>query len=63
MKAINIILDNTDSQNPIFIEIEDDEGKSITIGDWEPLSSTAITMATGKSYHKIRITLQEFAEK
>ena len=30
--AINIILDWTDAQNPIFVEIEIDSGKSIRIG-------------------------------
>jgi len=30
--AINIILDDKDCQNPIFVEIENDSGKSISIG-------------------------------
>lgn len=30
--AINIILDEADSQNPVFVEIETDYGKSINIG-------------------------------
>ena len=30
--AINIILDAKDCQNPIFVEIENDSGKSISIG-------------------------------
>ena len=30
--TINIILDEKDPQNPIFVEIEDNNGKSINIG-------------------------------
>ena len=32
MNAINIILDNKDPQNPIFVEIENDKGMSVRIG-------------------------------
>jgi hypothetical protein len=30
--AINIIIDDTDAQNQIFVEIENDNGESIRIG-------------------------------
>jgi hypothetical protein len=30
--AINIVLDDSDGQNPIFVEIETDKGESINIG-------------------------------
>ena len=33
--AINIIIDESDPQNPIFVEIENDQGQSITIGTRE----------------------------
>lgn len=45
MKAINIILDTTDSQNPIFVEIEDDEGKSINCGEWIKRTKDGIIQA------------------
>ena len=31
--AINIILDSSDPQNPVFVEIENDQGESISIGE------------------------------
>jgi len=31
--AMNIVIDNSDPQSPIFIEIENDEGLSINIGN------------------------------
>ena len=30
--SINIVLDVTDPQNPIFVEIENDSGESISVG-------------------------------
>lgn len=33
--AINILLDESDPLNPIFVEIENDSGKSISIGQRE----------------------------
>ena len=33
--SINIILDETDVQNPIFVEIENEYGESINIGKRE----------------------------
>ena len=33
MGAINIVLDEKDPQSPIFVEIEDDTGKSIRVGE------------------------------
>ena len=48
--AINIIIDNTDSQNPVFVEIETEEGKSIRIG-------TESTDENG--YRKLRISAED----
>ena len=45
--AINIIIDNTDTQGPIFVEIENDEGQSINIGE---------ELITEEGYRKLRIT-------
>jgi len=33
LKAINIIIDESDPQFPIFVEIERDDGSSINIGE------------------------------
>ena len=33
LKAINIILDETEPQSPLFVEIETDDGKGIGIGE------------------------------
>ena len=33
--GIIIVLDDTDTQNPVFVEIENDSGKSINIGTVE----------------------------
>ena len=33
VRAINIILNETDRHNPIFVEIETEHGKSIRVGD------------------------------
>lgn len=47
MKAINIILDESDSQNPIFVEIENDMGLSIEIGERKQFDGfTAIRITT-----------------
>lgn len=45
-KAINIILDHTDPQNVIFVEIETNEGKSVNIGTRTDISPnlTALTI-------------------
>ena len=32
-EAINIILDESDPTNPIFVDIENDKGESINIGE------------------------------
>ena len=48
--AINIILDESDSQNPIFVEIETDDGSSINIG-------TRLTLDDGLT--RLRITAPE----
>ena len=31
--AINIIIDDSDPQSPVFVEIENDKGESISIGE------------------------------
>ncbi len=51
MKAINIILDCRDAQNPIFVEIETDEGKSVDVGN---------SIQVGHM-RKIRITPETFS--
>lgn len=51
--AINIIIDASDSQNPIFVEIETDDGRSINIG-------TRIVLDDGLT--RIRITVPEIIE-
>lgn len=51
--AINIILDESDSQNPIFVEIETDKGRSISIGK-------RITLDGGLT--RLRITVPEIIE-
>lgn len=48
-EAINIIIDETDSRNPIFVEIEDDEGQSIGIGKRSEINGLT----------RIRITSQD----
>ena len=59
MKAINIILDTTDPQNPIFIEIEDDDGKSIKIGT-SATYDTKFDSSTKET--SIRITIDDILE-
>jgi len=51
--AINIILDNTNPPYPIFVEIENDKGESITIGEWSKVDGI---------YNKIRITLPDIID-
>ena len=46
--AINIIIDDSDPQNPIFVEAENDNGQSIAIGE---------DSRTDENYRKIRITV------
>jgi hypothetical protein len=45
--AINIIIDDSDPTNQIFVEIENDRGESIGIGE---------ELTTGDGYRKIRIS-------
>jgi hypothetical protein len=45
--AINIIIDHTDPEAPIFVEIEDDKGQSISIGE---------ELITPEGYRQIRIS-------
>jgi hypothetical protein len=44
--AINIIIDDTDVQSQIFVEIENDNGESLRIGE---------ELTTEEGYRKIRI--------
>jgi len=48
--AINIIIDDSNPQNPVFIEIETDEGKSICIGE---------ELKDENGYRKLRITTSD----
>ncbi len=48
--AINIILDESAPQSPVFVEIEDDKGRSIRIG-------TRMDIAGGLT--RLRITVPE----
>jgi hypothetical protein len=45
--AINIIIDDSDPQNPIFVEIENDKSQSISIGE---------ELRTDEGYRKLRIS-------
>jgi len=51
--AINIILDESDPQSPVFVEIENDKGQSIRIGTRIP-SNDGLT--------RLRITVPEIIE-
>jgi len=51
--AINIILDDSEPQNPAFVEIENDKGMSIGIG-------TRIVRSDGLT--RIRITVPEIID-
>jgi len=44
--AINIIIDNSEANNQIFVEIENDHGESIRIGE---------ELTTDEGYRRIRI--------
>jgi hypothetical protein len=44
--AINIIIDDSDPQSPIFVEVENDKGQSISIGE---------ELRTDEGYRKIII--------
>lgn len=50
-KAINIILSTTNTQSPVFIEIEDDEGNSVRVGE---------QINHENDIRKIRITPNDF---
>lgn len=54
MKAINIILNGHGPKSPdmSFIEIEDDDGNSITIGEWSRFTQ-------GSNFWSIRITPED----
>lgn len=51
--AINIILDCSDSQSPIFVEIENDNGESVSIGEY---------IARSGGLWSIRITSRNMVE-
>ena len=54
MKAINIVLDFADPTSPIFVEIENDEGASVKIGEY----------STGDDgYMYLRITPKDIEDK
>ena len=48
--AINLIIDDADATNQFFVEIENDKGESIGIGE---------RLETTEGYTKIRITVSD----
>ena len=48
--AINIIIDDSDPTNPIFVEIENDSGESMRIGE---------ELRTDEDYRKVRILISD----
>lgn len=48
--AINIIVDDSNPQNQIFVEIENDEGESIRIG---------VSSVTAEGFRRIRVSTNE----
>lgn len=54
-ESIKIILDIEDRQNPIFVEIEDNQGKSISIGKWDDLYDDT----DGRKWASITITAHD----
>ena len=48
--AINLIIDDADATNKFFVEIENDKGESIGIGE---------RLETTEGYTKIRITVSD----
>jgi len=51
--AINIMLDESDPQSPVFVEIEDDKGRSISVGT---------RMDTDDGLTRLRITVPEIID-
>ena len=51
--AINIIIDDADTQNPIFVEIETDDGQSISVGE---------SLTTTEGLRKIRISVSDIIQ-
>ena len=51
--AINIIVDDSDPQYPVFVEIENDKGESIGIG---------VDTTTENGYRKIRISTADIVQ-
>ena len=48
--GINIIIDDEDPQNPVFVEIENDAGESVRIGE---------DLRTDEGYRKLRISTSD----
>ena len=48
--SINIIIDDSDPQNPVFVEIENDSGESMGIGE---------ELRTDEGYRKLRISVSD----
>lgn len=60
MEAINIIFDgHPGPEGPRFVEIEDDNGKSVRIGDWSEHKPEGYEH---EGYWQLRITLAELME-
>lgn len=60
MSAINVIFDgHPGPEGPRFVEIEDDHGKSIRIGDWSEHQPEGYEH---EGFWKLRITLAELME-
>ena len=51
--AINIILDDSDMQNQVFVEIENDSGQSIRIGE---------ELTDSNGFRKIRISVGDIVK-
>lgn len=60
MTAINIVFDGPpDHEGPRFIEVENDHGQSIRIGEWAALKREGFEDA---GYWRLRITLAELVQ-
>ena len=53
-ESIHIILDTTNPQAAVFVEIENDEGKSIRIGEW--------VESPDSRFQHIKITAEDIAQ-
>lgn len=60
MTAINIIFDGPpDHEGPRFVEVENDQGQSIRVGEWAALNREGFEDA---GYWRLRITLAELMQ-